>query len=205
MDQMFFVLEMKEHGLAKHYDQTFGGINHRYLNVTGRWSTLSTVAVPLIAWTDHEEATSAAETASTARRRLIKVSNLSQVAHRPFKIFSQPLRAALLGYLPYGETKKRKLELRRLKLMHYAKAVLAVYHAADQAGAETASRTATSDLRKLYGGGSVISAMQYLAGKDAADVLARVLDGELVCDEGQTPERLVQAVSIAVSEFGPSI
>jgi hypothetical protein len=153
--------------------------------------------VPLIAWLVRDDATASAEVASKARRRAVKVSSIGAGAPPSFKIFDQSLSGALLGYLPYAETAARKLEERRLKLMRNADAVLAVVGAADERAAATAGRDMTSNLRKLYGGGSIVSAMQYLAGKDAADILARVLDGELECSDGQTPERLAQAVAVA--------
>ena len=195
--QVYFVLEMPAHGLALRSDLVHGGLNHRYLNVTGRWSASGTPAVPLIAWQDHAEATKAADVASTARGRAVQVSSLSAQDPRASRPYSDSLSPALWSYLSYTETAAKKLEERRSKLMRNAAAVLAVANAPDASSLVAANHQATTDLRTAYGGGSIVSAIQYLTGKDAADIIARVQDGELGCSEGLTPERLAQAMAIA--------
>ena len=195
--QMFLVLEMEAHGLARRADMIRGGLNHRYLNVTGRWSAGGSQAVPLLSWVDHDCATAAATAASDARRRSVVVTGIGAADQNAFRPFDEGLADALLGYLPYSDAATRRLEDRRLKLMRNAEAVLAVADAVDNDAAMAASQEAASALRKHYGGGSVTSATQYLAGKDAAEILARVLDGELAWSDGQSHERLVHAVALA--------
>ena len=77
---LFIVLELKAHGLALRADALHGGWNHRYLNVTGRWSARGTESVPLISWPDINSASVAAEAASKARGRPVTVSSMGTIS-----------------------------------------------------------------------------------------------------------------------------
>ncbi len=208
----FIVLELEAHGLALQADALYGGWNHRYLNVTGRWSARGSETVQLISWPDMASAAVAAEVASKARGRPVKVSSMGTISSngevdaRGFSAYGDELHGALLGYLPYTGAAAANLEARRLKMMRYASAVWMLLSECAMKGTEAgvaASRSAAKGLHKQYGGGSVVSAIQYLAGKDADDLLGRVLDGELQCSEGMTPEKLLACVKASRgSEYG---
>ena len=109
--------------------------------------------------------------------------------------------AALSGYLPYGAAAARKLEVERKRLMGYATVMLASgvpEPDADPVAIVSALKATARSLRLAgIGNGSWVSAAQGLTGKRALDVLARVLDGELVCDPGITPADIVKAMAIA--------
>jgi hypothetical protein len=193
----FIVLEMASHGNALRANEIYGGWNHRYLNVTGRWSSAGNPSVQLVAWPDTASASEAAQVATKARGRSVGISTIGTLDIASFKLFSQELHGALLRYLPYSAAANRKLEAERLKAMRYASSVLVANAAYNDKELLAATRAEVSKLREHYKGGSIVSAAQYLTGKRAEDVIKRVLDGELSCDEGMTPERLVDAARVA--------
>lgn len=196
-DAQFIVLKLSDHGNARREDHLYGGWHRRFLNVTGRWSAAGTKEVPLIAWPDEGTAVQAANIASQARGRDVSVCSIGPAAAAGFTLFGEALRSALLGYLPYSAAAARKLEAERLKTMRYAVAVLGTFDADGSDAIVESAHAAAVALHRQYGGGSVVSAAQYLTGKRAAHVIERVLDGELACSDGLTPASLVRAAVIA--------
>lgn len=194
----FTVLQLSDHGNARREDHLYGGWHRRFLNVTGRWSAAGTKEVPLIAWPDEDTAAQAANIAAQARGRNVSVCSIGPAAAAGFTPFGEALRSALLGYLPYSAAAARKLEAERLKTMRYAAAVLGTFDSVGSDAIVESAQAATVALQRHYGGGSVVSAAQYLTGKRAAHVIDRVLDGELGCSDGLTPASLVRAALIAV-------
>jgi hypothetical protein len=188
---MRIVLHMEGHGSATVEDHRHGGAQHyRYLNSTGRWSAAGTSTVPLLTWPNRASATEAAEVASRARKRPIAVSTVSGSAPACFQQFADKLQPALLGYLPYTEAARRKLEVERQRTMTYVRALVAL---ADG----QAIKDANAAVRASLGSGTVVQAAQFLTGKRCADIVQRILDGELECDAGLTPSMLVAATSAA--------
>jgi hypothetical protein len=196
----FIVLEMVSHGNALRANEIYGGWNHRYLNVTGRWSSAGNPSVQLIVWPDTASASEAAQVATKARSKSVKVSTIGTTDTAGLKFFSQEQHEALHGYLPYSAAATRKLEAERLKTMRYANVILTAIAANDDTDFLAVTRTEVSKLRELYKGGSIVSAAQYLTGKRAGNIIERVLDDELNCDEGMSPERLIKA-ALAANEI----
>lgn len=171
MHDRAIVLELVGHGGALNEDASYGGAPHRrYINVTGRWSAAGTPEVPLIRWSTAEAASDARAVAAAARKRQMAVSDLSMTDPGCFVLFDERLVVALQGYLPYAAAAAKKLEALREKTMRYASIVLAPARSPE-----------------------LISAAQFMTGKKAQDITTRVLDGELVCTSGLTPDRLVLA------------
>lgn len=139
----------------------------------------------------------AARIATKARARVIEMGSIGGSALDPacFSAYNDTMVAALEGYLPASVAAARKLDAEREKLMRYAMAVLKTAAAAKDGPAATleAERQANQEIRAYFGGGSVVSAAQYMTGKRATDLIARVLDGEIACDSDLSPERLVFA------------
>lgn len=196
-DAQFTVLQLSDHGNARREDHLYGGWHRRFLNAAGRWSSVGTKEVPLIAWPDEGTAAQAANIASQARGRDVSVCWIGPAAAAGFTLFDEALRSALLGYLPYSAASARKLEAERLKTMRYAAAVLGTFDADGSDAIVESAHAAAVTLHRQYGGGSVVSAAQYLTGKRAAHVIEQVLDDELACSDGLTPTSLVRAVAIA--------
>ncbi|WP_147282910.1 hypothetical protein [Pseudorhodoferax soli] len=76
--------------------------------------------------------------------------------------------------------------------MTYVRAVLAVANG-------QAVKDANAIIRASLGSGTVVQAAQFLTGKRCADVVQRVLDGELECDADLTASMLAAATSVARS------
>jgi hypothetical protein len=202
MHERTFVLTLADHAQAA-YVQAMHGLRHmRSLNVTGRWAAVGTKPVPLLTWSDADSATTAAGVASEARSRAVIVTEVSLDQPEHFKMFSETQRPALLGYLPYNVAAASKLEAERVKTMLYAIALLTFAEAETKEAKEAAAKQAAKELARHFGGGSVISAAQYLVGARAMDVLARVLDGELACDSGMTAAELLEAIVLASQVVG---
>jgi hypothetical protein len=192
-----FVLTLPDHAGALRVQAIHGLRQSRSLNVTGRWAAEGSKPVPLLTWGDADSASTAAGVAAEARGRTVIVTDVALDHPAHFKMFSEAHRPALLGYLPYTEAAARKLEAERVKTMLYAIAVLTFAEAETKEAKEVAAKQAARELARHYGGGSVLSAAQYLAGTRARDVLARVLDGELACDAEAATEDLVKACVMA--------
>lgn len=192
-DDRIFVLEMRGHGNALRENDLHGGWHRRYLNVTGRWSASGTKAVPLVVWADADLARKAAGQACEARGREIIASAIAASDSLPVVPFTDSLRPALLGYLPYSTAAARKLEIEREKTVQYAKAILQVLDVEDERMIPAAAKQVSKSLMDRFGGGSPAAAAAYLGGKKAAYIIARLLDGELECDDGLTPQDVLRA------------
>lgn len=193
------VLTLDAHGGASREQRLYGGVlEARFLNVTGRWASSGTEAVPLLTWESHEEAEACAATATTSRNRSVKVCSVTGARFGPFTAYSQQHASALMGYLPYSVAAARKLEGERKRLMGYARVVLAgVSESHDADRMIAAMKEEAHRLRDAgIGGGSWLSAAQGLTGKKALDVFQRVIDGELECDPGLTPETVWKAIQV---------
>jgi len=197
--QNFIVLELVDHGSALQANKIYGGQNHRYLNITGRWSGTGTDSVPLLNWGSLNSAQEAAETATIARGRKVNVSSLGRQEATGFKPFEAKHQPALVGYLPYGSAAASKIEAERVKTMRYASAVFNVMNASENEDVHDLCKTETLKIRSYFKGGSLVSASQYLTGKRAIDIAERVFDGELECDEGMSPEKLMFAMRMATN------
>lgn len=192
-----FGLEMVAHGNALRENDLHGGWHRRYLNVTGRWSAVGTKAVPLVVWSDANAAAMAAADAAQARGREIRATAMSVSDSTVSALFQESMRPALLGYLPYSAAAARKLEIERDKTVQYAKAILQLLDIEDERRVAAAAKEISKSLTERFGGGSVTSAAAYLSGKKAADIIARLLDGEMACDDGLMPLDVVRAASFA--------
>lgn len=193
------VLTLDAHGGATREQRLYGGVlEARFLNVTGRWASSGTDAAPLLTWENHDQAEACAETASRSRNRPVRVYSVTGARYGAFATYGEHHAAALLGYLPYATAAARKLEGERKRLMGYARVMLAGItepHDADKMMA--AMKQEAHRLRDAgIGGGSWLSAAQGLTGKKALDVFQRIIDGELECDAGLTPETIWQAIQI---------
>ncbi len=195
-----FVIEHAGHGSARVEDQRHGGWHHRFLNVTGRWSAKGTRAIQLLAWSDGKEAEAAATIASKARSRPIIVSSLggNGLFADQFVAFGEHHAAALLGNLPYATAAARKLEELRIKTIDFACAVLRVHRAT---AGEERERLLKSEGRLLLQThrANAFSAMQFLTGKKAAEILAMLEAGELDTDGKLSVEELREAILLAKS------
>lgn len=194
----WFLLQMVDHGQAMNEVAHYGGFHVRFLNATGRWSATGSRAVPLLGWKDMAEAQGAASAASKARSRVIDVAAVSdQDAGVVQGMSGHDVHAALSGYLPYAPAAAKAMAIEVDKTMQYASAVLAVLGPDCAIEPGLAARTVAQGLRSQFGGGSVVSAAQFLTGRKAYDVLSRVLEGEVPCAPGMSQHRLVLAFAIA--------
>lgn len=196
------VLTLVAHGGAQREQHLYGGsLASRFLNVTGRWASKGTHAVPLLSWPDLCSAKADATKASSARGRKVEVSSVCGSNFGRFAQYGDSHTAALIGYLPYTAAAARKLEAERQRLIGYAKVVLAGRFGesdADFADAASYMKAAALELRLSgIGNGSWVSAAQGLTGKRALDVLSLVIDGELPCEPDITPAQICKAISVA--------
>jgi hypothetical protein len=193
------VLTLDAHGGATREQRLYGGVlEARFLNVTGRWASSGTDAAPLLTWESHEEAETCAETASRSRSRPVRVYSVKGARYGVFASYGKQHASALFGYLPYSAAAARKLEGERKRLMGYASVMLAgITESQDADKMVAAMKQEAHRLRDAgIGGGSWLSAAQGLTGKKALDVFQRIIDGELECDAGLTPEAIWQAIQI---------
>lgn len=197
-----FVIQHMGHGSTRIEDHRHGGQHHRFLNVTGRWAARGTRAVPLLAWTDHQEAQAAATIAGKARGRTIQVSSLggNSLAADHFVTFCEHHATALLGYLPYSTAATKKLEDLRVKTVDCAGAMLRVHHAED----EEKTQILKDEGRRLLQAHrvTVFSAAQFLTGKKADEIIVLLETGELDFEGKLSVEELREAVQLAKSYGG---
>ncbi len=198
------VLTLVCHCGTEREHRLYGGpVVSRFLNVTGRWASKGTEAVPLLSWPDLDSAEAHAIKASSSRGRQVEVSSVAGRSFGCFEQYGEQHAAALIGYLPYGAAAARKLETERQRLMGYAKVILAAGMGeadADPANAVSAMKAAACELRLAgIGNGSWVSAAQGLTGKRALEVFYLVSDGELPCDPGMTPADIWKAIAVATA------
>ncbi len=196
------VLTLVGHGGTEREHRLYGcPVLSRFLNVTGRWASKGTEAVPLISWPDIGSAKDHAANATSARGRQVEVSSVRGSKFGHFVQYGEQHAPALIGYLPYGTSAARKLESERQRLMGYAKVILAGVMGktdADSADAVSAMKAAACELRLAgVGNGSWVSAAQGLTGKRAFDVFCLVIDGELTCEPGISPAEIWMAINVA--------
>ncbi len=197
------VLCLDRHGGAvRESDMCGGPVGQRMLNVTGRWASAGTEAVPLLMWPSLASAQADARTATAARGRDVIVLQAGGTNFDRYILpFGPEHAAALMGYLPYAPAAARKLESERKRLMGYVAVVRAASidrPADDPAAALAAMKKTARTLRASgIGNGSWVSAVQGLTGKRARDIAARVIDGELACDPGLDPNDILDAMAVA--------
>lgn len=177
-------LELVDHGSAKiefaRYGRTTADYTRR-LNNAGRWAVDGRKHAPLIAWPQDSisEAEAAAERSSCARQRSVAVVHVESTHHRDFVLFEPSMESALLGYLPSGGQPSTRLQRDADKLAEFCAAVARVFfQSSDSLAQRQASREVAQALTAKYGGGSVTSAIQWLAGKTGEASLQAILHGE---------------------------
>lgn len=198
----FIVLTLVGHGGAEREHRQYGSPQEsRFLNVTGRWASAGTEAVPLLSWPDLAAAEADAAKASSARRRQVLVSSVGGSQFGCFAPYGDQHAGALLGYLPYAATAARKLEAERQRFMGYVRVMLAGEAAqvnGDALDVVEAMKTAARNLRLAgFGNGSWVTAAQGLTGNRAHELLGQVIDGDLSCDPGMTQEDIRRAIGAA--------
>lgn len=204
MPEPFIALTLASHGGAEREHRLYGAPKiTRFLNVTGRWASAGTDAVPLLSWPDQASADAAALKASSARGRQVEVSSVGGSRFGVFVAYSDQHAGALVGNLPFSAAAARRLETERRRLNGYAKVMLAGGRDgadADPVGVVSAMKEAAQSLRVAgVGNGSWVSAAQGLTGRRALDVFGLVIDGELPCDPGMTPEDIWRAIGMAMA------
>lgn len=193
----WFFLSLAGHQQAENEFANYGVHHPRLLNVTGRWSAAGSRAVPLLGWLDEVVATQAAARASSARSRAIVVVQAPSGAEGAIHGVNGTDHAALLGYLPYAAAAARCMDADVDKTMSFAGAVLSVFGAGVSGSPEDAAKELHRSMKVKFGGGSVVSAAQFLCGRRAHDVLCRVLEGEIECSSGLSRAGLIEAFILA--------
>lgn len=193
----WFLLSLVGHGQAENEFANYGVHHPRLLNISGRWSAAGSRAVPLLGWLDERIANQAAARASGARSRAVEVVQAPSGAEGVIHGVSGPDHAALLGYLPYSAAAAHGMTADVGKTMAFAGAVLSVFGADVSGRPEDAALEVHRSMKAKFGGGSVVSAAQFLCGRKAHDVLCRVLEGEIECSGGLTRAGLIEAFILA--------
>ena len=101
LDNLYFVLTMADHGLVARERELNGVHVPRYLNAVGRWAGGGR-KVPVLVWTDHDEAKKAASIATSARKKAVTVTTVGGSAWKmgkSIRIFTQMDQGALSGYV----------------------------------------------------------------------------------------------------------
>lgn len=195
----WFLLTLVGHRQVSREFANYGVHHPRLLNITGRWSATGSRVVPLLGWLSLEEATRAAQVASDARSRVVEVVEATSHDLGYIHGVSGSHHAALLGYLPYAAAAANGMVADIQKTMVYASAVLSIFGSDSPSsppveGAKIIHRS----MKQQFGGGSVVSAAQFLCGRKAHDVLCRVLDEEIECAHGvATRDDLIRAFILA--------
>ncbi|HDR8973074.1 TPA: hypothetical protein QDB32_003954 [Burkholderia vietnamiensis] len=188
MTTTLLFLELAEHGSARLEFERYGRTLESYtrrLNSAGRWAAEGYAHAPLIAWLPDalSEAEAAAERASAARQRPVVVAPLARsrsvISGRDFILFEQSMEPALLGYLPFNGRRTIRQQRDADKLGDFCAAIVKVFfQAPDLVAQQQASRDVAKTLTAKYGGGSVTSAIQWLAGKTGEASLQAILLGD---------------------------
>lgn len=203
-----FLLSLVDHRQAENEFANYGVHHPRLLNITGRWSASGSRAVPLLGWLDVAMASQAAARASSARSRAIEVVQAPSGAEGVIHGLSGPDHPALLGYLPYAAAAAHGMAADVAKTMTFAGAVLSVFGSDVPGRPEDAAKELHRSMKAKFGGGSVVSAAQFLCGRRAHDVLWRVIEGEIECSSGLTSAGLTEAFILArlvVSQLGGGV
>jgi len=101
LGNFYFVLTMADHGLSPIEREQHNRDVPRYLNADGRWAA-SGKKVPLLVWTDQDEAKNAASIATVARKKAVTVTSVSGSEFKVGKtihVFTPLDHEALSGYL----------------------------------------------------------------------------------------------------------
>jgi hypothetical protein len=202
MPALLFALTLLEHGGALREHKAYGGsLANRLLNSNGRWSASGTASAPVLYWTDHGQAKSAAEVASLSRGRTVEVTSFAGENFGQLCAYCEHHAPALAGYLANSVAKERQIEVDRQRLMGYARVVLAGALHIEPLDRERSLQSMKLEARNLrqrgIGNGSWISAAQGLCGKNAMATFALLLDGEIACDQDLTLELVYMAISQA--------
>lgn len=198
---VYYVLTRQSHGSAAREDQLYGGpAHHRYLDVYGRWVAQGTPMIPLLAWDSPDAAQAACATASSVRKGAIEVSTVAGGNFVPgnlLRLFAPTDAPALAGQLPRERITNTKLAADCHKMMVFTRAVLALHEAQDDTAKLHATALWNRIISQAFGGGSVVSASQFMAGRRAAHVISRYLCGSLVEDDELPLSDIARAVEIA--------
>lgn len=205
MPEQYLLLTMTDHQLASLELQRHGGSMGQYvrcLNRAGRWAIHGSPATPLLVWpaSEPEKAQAAAKRAAEARRRPIAVitrSNSAWVEGRDIQFFSESLASVLEGYVPHSEGKARRLQIELEKLEANCQVVQAASTAVGPQELAAVSRAAAQALRAKFGGGSMTSAIAWLAGRAGRDALVSVLAGEVEPSGVLSIEQIIAAADLA--------
>ncbi len=119
------------------------------------------------------------------------------VLDRNYVTYGDAHQAALHGHTSQSAAKARRLRTEADKLEAYAAVALAAATAPDQAAYEEVKRAAAKTLREKFGGGSVVSACAWLAGKAGQAALDSVLNGEVELTSLRTVDEIAEAVILA--------
>lgn len=194
----WFLLTLVGHRQVSREFANYGVHHPRLLNITGRWSASGSRVVPLLGWLSLEEATRAAQVASDARSRVVEVVEATSHDLGYIHGVNGSHHAALLGYLPYAAAAANGMVADIQKTMVYASAVLSIFGSDAPGSPLEVAKPIHQSMKQQFGGGSVVSAAQFLCGRKAHDVLCRVLDEEIDCAHGvATRDDLIRAFILA--------
>lgn len=201
---IYFVIECVSHGSAAREDKLHGGPPHRrYLDVYGRWVAHGTEQIPILAWENLEGAQAACSTASSMRKGELAVSTLGGHDYLPgkqLKLFCPANTPALAGQLPRERVSNAKLAADWHRTKVFTRAVLALQETTSEESKQVAVTQWNRIIWQAFGGGSVVSASQFLSGKRAANILDLLKSGSLIEDEELPIEDIERAIVIARSD-----
>lgn len=182
--RMQFVLELlPDEGMALAPHGTASS-QPRYLNCLGRWAAYGTELTPLLGWEDEASAQAACDTASLLRHSRIVASSLSGAHPRisaHVQRFHRHQTPALATPLPAQNTAFSRKAIDCVKTTVFSHAILAIENAPQDAKCRIESRW-NRHIHTLFGGGSIVSASQFLTGKRAASAV------QMICTGQYTPE-----------------
>lgn len=172
----------------------------RYLNTLGRWAAYGTDITPLLVWQDE----SSAHAACTAARVLrncpgIVVSPLQNGGHRASahtKTYSPSLAPALAAPLPAQNTAYTRKAADCIKTAVFSHAVLTLEAASGDAKSSLETLW-NKHIHALFGGGSVVSASQFLTGKRACAAAEMIAKGHYSIAQEHVHREIMQAMAIA--------
>lgn len=205
MPTQYLFLCLADHQLTSQESQRHGGSRDRYvrcLNIDGRWAVHGAPGAPLLVWhaTQANEAHSAAERSTNARRRPVEVLSRSDsgwLEGREIQVFTPAFEGALLGHTAQSAAKVRRLRIEADKLEAFCLVVRQASIASNHAEFAEISRVAAKALHAKFGGGSITSASAWLAGRKGAQALQSVLAGEVELIGPLSMQEFAEIVALA--------
>lgn len=170
-----------------------------YLNSIGRWAASGSVVTPLLIWSDSQSAEAACFAARTLRgnpglRVGISAISRHQIGQQAAFYSSAEHASALAGDTSSVQPSSARIYLDFMKTALFSHALLDLNTAPDKVITEDVW---TKKIQQILGGGSLVSASQYLSGRRAAAVLNGFRDGQIALPDGLALDDIEQAVHIA--------